>query len=191
MLRPSPKRSSRPTMRFVEVKPREQIDLQALAPHARSALSRNRTQLICQIRAFCLEYGVAIRPGYGRCSSSIIARMMADETNDLTPAMRALLEGALGGAQDRSISGLAGHYPGDRRGWLHKHDQCASADDDPGIGPMGATALIAAVGDGRQFRKARDLAAWLGLVPRQTLDRRQDDAPWHEQTRKSAMSGGC
>ena len=37
----------------------------------------------------------------------------------------------------------------------------------PGIGPIGATALIAAVGDGRQFRKARDLAAWLGLVPRQ------------------------
>jgi len=37
----------------------------------------------------------------------------------------------------------------------------------PGIGPLGATALLAAVGDGRQFRKARDLAAWLGLVPRQ------------------------
>lgn len=37
----------------------------------------------------------------------------------------------------------------------------------PGIGPLGATALVAAVGDGRQFKKARDLAAWLGLVPRQ------------------------
>ena len=37
----------------------------------------------------------------------------------------------------------------------------------PGIGPMGATALIAAVGDGKQFSKARDLASWLGLVPRQ------------------------
>ena len=38
----------------------------------------------------------------------------------------------------------------------------------PGIGPITATALIAAVGDARQFRKARDLAAWLGLVPRQS-----------------------
>ena len=37
----------------------------------------------------------------------------------------------------------------------------------PGIGPLGATALIAAVGDGKQFKRARDLAAWLGLVPRQ------------------------
>jgi transposase len=37
----------------------------------------------------------------------------------------------------------------------------------PGIGPIAATALLAAVGDGRQFRRARDLAAWLGLVPRQ------------------------
>ncbi len=37
----------------------------------------------------------------------------------------------------------------------------------PGIGPLGATALIAAAGDGQQFKKARDLAAWLGLVPQQ------------------------
>ena len=37
----------------------------------------------------------------------------------------------------------------------------------PGIGPLGATAIVAAVGDARQFRKARDLAAWIGLVPRQ------------------------
>jgi transposase len=37
----------------------------------------------------------------------------------------------------------------------------------PGIGPLGATALMAAVGNGQQFGKARDLAAWLGLVPRQ------------------------
>ena len=35
----------------------------------------------------------------------------------------------------------------------------------PGIGPLGATALVAAAGDGKQFRKARDMAAWLGLVP--------------------------
>ena len=37
----------------------------------------------------------------------------------------------------------------------------------PGIGPLAATALLAAIGDGRQFRRARDLAAWLGLVPRE------------------------
>lgn len=37
----------------------------------------------------------------------------------------------------------------------------------PGIGALGATALLAAVGNGRQFQKARDLAAWLGLVPRE------------------------
>jgi len=37
----------------------------------------------------------------------------------------------------------------------------------PGIGPIAATALLAAVGDGRQFRRARDLSAWLGLVPRE------------------------
>ena len=37
----------------------------------------------------------------------------------------------------------------------------------PGIGPLGATALLAAAGNGQQFKKARDMAAWLGLVPQQ------------------------
>jgi len=48
-----------------------------------------------------------------------------------------------------------------------RHDAARRLMTIPGIGPLGATALIAAVGDARQFRKARDLAAWLGLVPRQ------------------------
>jgi transposase len=48
-----------------------------------------------------------------------------------------------------------------------RHDAARRLMTIPGIGPIGATALIAAVGDARQFRKARDLAAWLGLVPRQ------------------------
>jgi hypothetical protein len=57
-------------------------------------------------------------------------------------------------------------HPGDRGpGRPRRHGPAACLL--PGIGPIGATALMAAVGDARQFRKARDLAAWLGLVPRQ------------------------
>jgi len=80
----------RPTMRFVEIKPCEQIDLQALH-RVRDRIVGNRTQLICQMRAFCLEYGIAIRPGTGAFMLDI-SRIITDETNDLTPAIQVLLK---------------------------------------------------------------------------------------------------
>src|SRR4051812_48103847 len=80
---------TRPTMRFVEIKPTEQLDLQALH-RIRDRIVANRTQLICQMRAFCLEYGLAIRQGTGTFKLDI-ASIIADEANDLTPAMRGLL----------------------------------------------------------------------------------------------------
>ena len=79
---------TRPTMRFVEIKSCEQIDLQALH-RVRDRIVGNSTQLICQMRAFCLEYGIAIRPGTGAFKLDI-ARIITDESNDLTPAIRAL-----------------------------------------------------------------------------------------------------
>ena len=48
-----------------------------------------------------------------------------------------------------------------------KDDSCQRLLTIPGIGPLTATALTAAIGNGTAFRKSRDLAAWLGLVPRQ------------------------
>jgi transposase len=154
---------TRPTMRFVEIKSCEQIDLQALH-RVRDRIVANRTQLICQMRAFCLEYGIAIRPGTGAFKLDI-ARIITDETNDLTPAIRALLKELWEELKSVDI----------RHAVVSRQVEVLAAKDEtarrlmtiPGIGPIGATALIAAVGDARQFRKARDLAAWLGLVPRQ------------------------
>lgn len=154
---------TRPTMRFVEVKMPDQVDLQALH-RIRDQMVRNRTRLICQMRAFCLEYGVAMRQGAGVFKLDL-QRVLADEGNDLTPTMRRLL-GDL--ADDlthlekriavisREIDALAACNDAARR-----------LTTIPGIGALGATALLAAVGAGHQFTKARDLAAWLGLVPRQ------------------------
>lgn len=154
---------SRPTMRFVEIKTPQQVDLQALH-RIRDQMVRNRTRLICQMRAFCLEYGVAMRQGAGVFKLDL-QRVLADEGNDLTPTMRRLL-GDL--ADDlthlekriavisREIDALAAC-----------NDVARRLTTIPGIGALGATALLAAVGAGQQFAKARDLAAWLGLVPRQ------------------------
>lgn len=153
----------RPTMRFVKMKTEDQCDLQALH-RIRDRMVANRTQLICQMRAFCLEYGIAMRQGAGAFKVDI-ARIIADEHNGLSATMRAILkelwnEFALADTRlaviTRKLEALAGGLEAARR-----------LMTIPGIGPLSATALVAAVGDGRQFRKARDLAAWLGLVPRQ------------------------
>ncbi|WP_371256473.1 IS110 family transposase [Nitrobacter sp. Nb-311A] len=109
-------------------------------------------------------YGIAMRPGAGVFKLDM-ARILADETNDLTPMMRTMLRelwdefvvvDARLATVSRQVEAIADRVDAARR-----------LMSIPGIGPLGATALLAAIGDGRQFRKARDLAAWLGLVPRQ------------------------
>jgi len=154
---------TRPTMRFVEVKQPEQADIQALH-RIRDQMVAHRTKLICQMRAFCLEYGIAIRQGVGAFKASLPA-ILADSSNDLTPTMRRVLADL-----SDDLKGLEA-----RIAEISRELESAAASNErarrlmsiPGIGPLGATALIAAAGDGQQFKKARDLAAWLGLVPQQ------------------------
>ena len=81
---------TRPTMRFVELKRPDQVDLQALH-RIRDQMVGNRTRLICQMRAFCLEYGIAIRQGAGLFKLAL-PRIIAEDSNDLTPTMRRLLQ---------------------------------------------------------------------------------------------------
>ena len=155
----------RPTMRFVIIRGEDQVDMQALH-RIRSRLVSNRTQLINQMRALCLEYGVAIRIGAGVFKIDL-PRVLADEANDLSPNMRRILADLF---DDLAVIEA-------RTATVTREIEAHAARDDvacrlltvPGIGPLGATALLAAVGDGKQFSKARDLASWLGLVPRQHL----------------------
>lgn len=153
----------RPTMRFVQVKQTEQVDLQALH-RARDLLVNTRTRLICQMRAFCLEYGATMRTGVGVFRIDL-PKVLADESNDLTPAMRQLVHDLWDQLQQleerirmitREIEAIA-----------QRSDVARRLATVPGIGPIVATAILAAVGDGKQFRRARDLSAWLGLVPAQ------------------------
>ena len=122
----------RPTMRFVQIKRPDQVDLQALH-RIRDQLVSSRTRLICQMRAFCLEYGVAIRQGAGVFKIDL-PRVIADELNDLTPTMRRLLAELfedLGRLEKRiaevtrEIEGLAARNEAARRLMMV-----------PGIGPL-------------------------------------------------------
>jgi transposase len=154
---------TRPTMRFVEVKTAEQVDLQALH-RIRNLMVTDRTRLICQMRAFCLEQGVAIHQGAGKFKADL-PRVLANEENDLTAMMRRLLADLFDDLKklelriadvSREIEAIA-----------DRDDRSRRLMTVPGIGPLTATAIVAAAGDGRQFRRARDMAAWLGLVPRE------------------------
>lgn len=154
---------TRPTMRFVAVREAEQVDLQSLH-RIRAQLVSTRTRLINQMRAFCLEYGVAMRQGAGAFKLDI-QRVITDENSDLTATMRRLLTDMRADLQ---------HLEGRIKTVTAEIDSTAARDDVarrlmtiPGIGTLGATALLSAIGNAVRFRKARDLAAWLGLVPHQ------------------------
>ena len=152
---------TRPTMRFVEVRSPEQVDLQALH-RIRDRLVGERTGLMNQARAFCIEYGLAMRVGAGGFHADI-RRHLGNLENDLTQNMRGLL--------NELLDDLA--YIENRVKTLSAKIEAIANEDEtirrlltiPGIGALGATALVAAAGNGHQFRKARDMAAWLGLVP--------------------------
>jgi transposase len=98
-------------------------------------------------------------------SAHDLPRVIADASNELSPSIRRLLSTLFEELQrlEKRVSEAT------------REIEALVAQDDvarrlltvPGIGPLGASALLAAVGQGKQFKKARDLAAWLGLVPRQ------------------------
>ena len=154
---------TRPTMRFVEVKGSDQVDAQALH-RARDLMVTQRTRMINQMRAFCLEYGLPIRQGAGTFKLDL-PRIVADESNDLSTSMRRLL-GELFADMQRIEARIA-DITREIAALVSRDDVARRLLTIPGIGPLGASALLAAVGQGRQFKKARDMAAWLGLVPRQ------------------------
>lgn len=115
-----------------------------------------------QARAFCLEYGLVMRIGSGGFHTDI-RRHLDNAENDLTQSIRELLEEMLDDlahveARIKAVTGRIEAY-------ASRNDAVSRLVTIPGIGALGATAIVAAAGDGRQFRKARDLAAWLGLVP--------------------------
>jgi transposase len=153
----------RPRMRFVPTKSVEQLDLQALH-RVRARLVRHRTSVINQIRALLLERGIAVRQG-ARFLRSALPDILGRETEFLSPRMV------------RVIADLSGdlHHLDERLDEVTAEiETLAKADDAclrlmtvPGIGPIIASAMVAAIGDGSAFTKGRDFAAWLGLVPRQ------------------------
>ena len=155
--------SSRPGMRFVGVKSADQQHVQHLH-RARRLAVRDRTAQANQLHAFLLEYGIESPKGVASLRRRL-AEVLDDFGNELPDGARALL-GELGDELARLDDRVASFD--ERLGALAREDAaCRRLMSVPGIGPLTATALAAAVGDPSAFRNGRELAAWLGLTPRQ------------------------
>ena len=153
----------RPNMRFVPVKGMEQQDVQSIH-RARSMAVSHRTAQANQIRGLLAEYGLVLPQGMASLRGRL-PEILADADNELTPMFRDLLAGLMD--EVRHLDERVAGYDGQIRRLAQASDACQRLMTIPGMGAMTATALVSAVADARAFGNGREMAAWIGLVPRQ------------------------
>jgi transposase len=155
---------ARPRTRCVPLKSIEQQDIQALH-RVRQGYIKSRTALINQWRGLLAEYGVVMPAGVS-AFRRLAPVVLADQDNAIGPLCLELLTSQLAWlrALDTQIVQVEV-----RLKCIERSDARARllSKELAGIGTLTATALVAAIGDGRAFHRGRDLSAWVGLVPRQ------------------------
>jgi transposase len=154
--------ATRPTMRFGSLKSEAQLDLQALH-RARERLVLARTAVVNQLRAVLLERGITLPKG------RVILMRRLDEIGIDGLAVSDRIHKLLGDLREECemLDQRIGAYDEELASLTRTDGQARRLSSIPGIGVINATALLSAVGDGSAFAKGRDLAAWLGLTPRQ------------------------
>src|SRR6267378_2925788 len=153
----------RPTMRFVPIKSDDQLDLQSLH-RVRERWVMRRTALINQIRGLLLERGITVRKGR-RYIEAALPGILEDAEAKLSGTLRLLLA-QLKLELDQTALRLE-EAEALIEQTVQENEACQRLVKIPGIGPVTATAVIAAIGNGAAFRKGRDFAAWMGVVPRE------------------------
>jgi len=152
---------SRPAMRFVQPKTKAQQDMQTLH-RARALLVRDLTALSNQMRGLLHEYGIVLRKGAAALRRAL-PELLEGNDERLTAVLKAVVAEQFERFQylaqrrdryDRQIGGLC-----------QQDDRCRQLLQVPGIGPLSATALVAALGNGHEFKNGRHFSAYLGLVP--------------------------
>ena len=154
---------SRPNMRFVAIKSVEQQAI--LSVHrARQGFVKARTAQGNQIRGLLAEFGIIIPQGI-RSISKQIPEILEDGENGLPGTMRNLIDRLTENLKemDRQVKELEAKI----QLWHRENAASCKLAEIPGLGPITASAIVATVGDAREFKNGRQLAAWLGLVPKQ------------------------
>ncbi len=153
----------RPTMRFVPIKSDEQLDLQALH-RVRDRWVARRTAVMNQIRGFLMDRGLTVRRGPTYLREVLVP--VLDDSNALFSGRIHWLLSELQ-AEWNELEKRIEEVTGQIEAIATENEECQRLMEIPGFGPLVSTALTAAVGNAATFHKGRDLAAWLGLVPRQ------------------------
>jgi transposase len=153
----------RPTMRFAPIKSAEQQSVLMLH-RARELLVRQKTMLINALRGHCGEFGIVVAQGASRVAELI--EIIEDQEDDRIPALACEALGYLVG-QLRMVQAQLRGLEKKLMSWHRANKASRRLETIPGVGVITATALVATIGDASQFRSGRQLAAWLGLVPRQ------------------------
>ena len=154
---------TRPTMRFVPIKNGERQAV--LAMHrARQGFIKARTAQANQIRGLLAEYGITIPQGISHIATHL-PDILEDGENGLPGAFRQLIDRL--GTRLKALDRQAHELEVQIQAWHRGNEASRKLAEIPGIGPITASALVASIGDAKNFDNGRQLAAWLGLVPRQ------------------------
>lgn len=153
----------RPSMRFVPIKTIEQQAI--LAVHtARQGFVKQRTAQANQIRGLLLEFGFAVPKGLTSLRERV-PTLLDDAKDELPGAFRQTILDLL--AHLKVLDIKVNELELEIRKWHRANSMSQRLEMIPGIGPITASALVAAIGNARNFANGRQLAAWLGLVPKQ------------------------
>lgn len=154
---------TRPTMRFVPVKEAAQQDLQAFH-RARERVVKARTALVNEIRGLLGEYGIVLPQSVTKFRHTFVATLEA-ERGKLTALSTELFVQLY--EEFCALEKRLAYYTEQIEAIGAAHPVCQRLMTIPGIGPLTATALVAAVSEPNSFKNGRQFAAWVGLVPRQ------------------------
>lgn len=152
----------RPNMRFVPVKTLEQQAVLALH-RARQGLVKGRTAQANQIRGELAEFGLVLPQGTAQIRNRLPALM--EVTVELPSAVRELVQRLL--EHFKALDERIAEFEAQIKAWHKSNSVSQRLAQIPGVGPITASALVASVGDPKAFKSGRQLAAWLGVVPRQ------------------------
>ena len=154
---------TRPTMRFVAVKSTERQSV-LMVHRTRELLVRQRTMLVNALRAHMAEFGVVARVGLPQVKE--LLSVIADGDDERIPTLaRACLKGLA-----RQLLSLEREIVGAEKrihAWHRTNQDSRRLETVPGIGPITASALASSITDPQIFKSGREMAAWIGLVPRQ------------------------
>lgn len=153
----------RPSMRFVPPKSPEQLEIQAVH-RIRQRVVANRTRLVNQVRGLLGEHGIVVARDINRIRrtlSEVVDGQLGDFGELFVEMLRDMRE------ELAELDARLSDYNRRIRNLFRSNEMCQRIGKIEGIGPITATALVAAVGNQSCFKNGRHFAAWLGLVPKQ------------------------